>query len=44
MEAGTLHGTIRHVVSLLRYVQSQLISNYEESTHDALCCTPLCLM
>ena len=26
-EAGTLHGDMRHVVYLLRYVQSQVISN-----------------
>ena len=27
VEAGTLHGDMRHVVCLLRYVQSQVISN-----------------
>ena len=27
MEAGTLHGDMRHVVCLLCYVQSQVISN-----------------
>ena len=27
VEAGALHGDMRHVVSLLRYVQSQVISN-----------------
>ena len=28
-EAGVLHGDMRHVVCLLCYVQSQVISNYK---------------